>query len=115
MGRSAPRSARRFVASSLAGLAGDVVATAQLLVSELVTNSVTHTRTREPVCVEVDVDDDRVRIEVLDAGPGGVRLVGPGVGVRDHGFGLRLVDALARDWGARRVEHQTQVWFELAL
>lgn len=83
---------------------------AELLLSELVTNSVLH-GSGEHVVVLIDPEPaGRLRCEVVDAGEG---FVPRG---RDHdqaigGWGLDLVDRLAESWGVR--EGSTHVWFEL--
>jgi anti-sigma regulatory factor (Ser/Thr protein kinase) len=85
--------------------------TAQLLVSELVTNAVKYGR--GPLRVELAVADGRFRAEVVDGGAG---FEHSGRSVDDletpGGWGLHLVEALSDRWGRR--EGSTQVWFELA-
>jgi anti-sigma regulatory factor (Ser/Thr protein kinase) len=78
---------------------------ARLAITELVTNAVHHGRRRtdqDVLRLIIEVEDDRVRVEVEQPGPAsGVRVVEPrpddpdGIG----GFGLRLVEELADDWG----------------
>ncbi|MET8167555.1 SpoIIE family protein phosphatase [Streptomyces sp. NPDC005329] len=85
---------------------------AELMVSELVTNAVRHSR-RSPVALrlvrgdtllcEVE-DDDHELPTLLNAGPGD-----------EAGRGLRVVSALAREWGASRTAAGKSVWFELTL
>jgi len=86
----------------------------RLLVTELVTNGVRHGSERGPVGVSVVVRDERVRVEVSDAGrgfspPEAPMPHGDGTG----GWGLQLVDRVAAAWGVD-VEGTTCVWFELA-
>ena len=109
---SAPSTARTFVRSVLeaAGAGDDVVDTAVLVVSELVTNAVLHTD--GPVAVEVRTEPGPVRIAVLDAAPTApsVRHYSDGAMT---GRGLDLVDAVCTRWG---VDHQTRgktVWAEV--
>ena len=68
---------------------------AQLVASELVMNAVLHGR--EPIVVRVSVERDSTILEVYDAGEGL-----PAVAPEDEAGhrGLRVVDALASDWGA---------------
>jgi len=84
---------------------------AELLLSELVTNSVRHGR-GERVVVLIDADDaGALRCEVVDDGVGFVprgRREDQNIG----GWGLDLVERLAMSWGVR--EGSTHVWFELA-
>ncbi|MFF1543341.1 SpoIIE family protein phosphatase [Streptomyces sp. NPDC058291] len=85
---------------------------AELMVSELVTNALRHSR-RRPVALrlvrgdtllcEVE-DDDHELPNLLSAGPGD-----------EAGRGLRVVSALARGWGASRTAEGKSVWFELTL
>lgn len=96
-----------------AGLAGERCDTALLLVSEIVTNAVLHSKAlpSTPIRFSADADDDRVRVDVYDGGPNFV----PAPGSRERGgWGLRLLDREARDWGVRQNDG-TLVWFELGL
>jgi anti-sigma regulatory factor (Ser/Thr protein kinase) len=109
---SVPR-ARAFVRAGLTGiLDADVVAAAELCVSELVTNAVLHAGT--PVQVHVTGVTDGIRISVQDGSP-----VMP-LRVRHSrtaatGRGLALVTAVSHSWG---VDLSTgggkTVWCELA-
>jgi anti-sigma regulatory factor (Ser/Thr protein kinase) len=88
---------------------------AQLLVSELVTNSVCHAQLDAGATVRVSVEicDRFVRLEVEDPGDVAIGAVAPD---REHGggFGLFLVEALAQRWGSKH-EGTTCVWAELAI
>ncbi|MFE6170755.1 SpoIIE family protein phosphatase [Streptomyces sp. NPDC056464] len=86
--------------------------TAELLVSELVTNAVRHSHSR-PVELRLvrgdtllcEVDDDAHDLpNLLHAGP-----------LDETGRGLRVVSTLAREWGASRTNAGKTVWFELTL
>ncbi|MGW4751763.1 SpoIIE family protein phosphatase [Streptomyces chartreusis] len=86
--------------------------TAELLVSELVTNAVRHSHGRpvelrlvrgDTLLCEVD-DDDHDLPTLLSAGP-----------IDDAGRGLRVVSMLAREWGTSRTSAGKTVWFELTL
>lgn len=90
---------------------------AQLLVSELVTNSVRHSGASagDGVVVRVELTPSMLRIEVEDPGRGGVIGPGAGDGERGGGFGLNLVQALSERWGVERVAvGGTRVWAQLA-
>ncbi|WP_055697937.1 SpoIIE family protein phosphatase [Streptomyces silaceus] len=86
--------------------------TAELLVSELVTNVVRHARSGRvdlrlvrsgTLLCEVE-DDDQTLPTLLSAGPGD-----------EFGRGLRVVSTLAKEWGTSRTGAGKTVWFELAL
>lgn len=111
-GPGAPTYARRFIESRLGSHGEDVVEHARLLVSELITNAVRH-GAGERVTLSVTEADDAVRIEVANIGPELVvdaPLRSPEI--RSGGFGLWLVDRLARAWGVES-SPTTRVWFEL--
>jgi hypothetical protein len=116
-GPEAPGAARTLVHDALAGTDADVDVVL-LMVSELVTNAVLHTRRN-------------ARLRLIDLGPSGFR-----VEVEDHdthvpepaetagangGFGLRIIDNFARSWGTTLVEGSSRkdgargkvVWFEV--
>ncbi|AVH55477.1 MULTISPECIES: SpoIIE family protein phosphatase [Streptomyces] len=85
---------------------------AELMVSELVTNAVRHAHSRQielrlvrgdTLLCEV-ADDDHTLPTLLSAGPGD-----------EFGRGLRVVSRLAREWGASRTSAGKTVWFELTL
>ena len=86
----------------------------RLLVSELVTNSVRHaTHDRHgTVALRVNVEADKVRVEVTDAGDGfepAPRTEGQS---QASGWGLYLVDRMTDRWGVVR-DTMTRVWFEI--
>jgi PAS domain S-box-containing protein len=84
--------------------------TAQLCVSEIVTNAVVHAGT--PVQLDVILTADRVRIEVVDGGaapPERVEADDEDV----HGRGIAIVELLSSDWGVERRDDGKCVWFEL--
>ena len=115
----APGAARVVVADCLGDrVAASVFHDAQLLVSELVTNSVRHSGVPagSEVIVSVDLTPGMVRVDVEDPGHAGtVALRAPEVG-SGGGYGLNLVQALSERWGMERVaEGGTRVWAQLAL
>jgi anti-sigma regulatory factor (Ser/Thr protein kinase) len=104
------RRSRDFLAGTGAGHHCQQVA--ELLVSELVTNAVTHARTTAGL--SVSVTGSTARIEVTDDGPGQPELRDPDPG--HGGYGLWLVDWLARSWGVNTGNGQDKtVWFTLLL
>jgi anti-sigma regulatory factor (Ser/Thr protein kinase) len=115
----APGAARVVVADCLGDrVAASVFRDAQLLVSELVTNSVRHSGVPagSEVIVSVDLTPGMVRLDVEDPGHAGtVALRAPEAG-SGGGYGLNLVQALSERWGMERVaEGGTRVWAQLAL
>lgn len=95
-------------------MAGDI----ELIVSELVTNSVVHAGMGPDDSIGVDVRlvEDRLRIAVVDGGGEGVPHVVAPDPERPGGMGLWLVARLAADWGVVRDRSGlTEVWCELAL
>lgn len=112
---SVPR-ARHLTAQRLEELHVDdagVRATAELLVSELVTNVIKHTGSRPTLTVSRD--DQLVRIEVADEEAAGVPLERDVDVTAEHGRGLLLVSALASAWGYDRSDEGKRIWVELDL
>jgi anti-sigma regulatory factor (Ser/Thr protein kinase) len=103
---------------AIAGLAGHVgigiLGDLRLLVSELVTNSVRHAGldSDDAIGLEITVSSERVRVEVMDIGPGFDRRSPEPREDRTGGYGLFLVDRLADRWGVVSDE-ATRVWFEI--
>lgn len=110
-GPASAAAARRFVRTALDGAARDLVDTAQLLVSELVTNAVLHARTE----VEVSVArlEGRVRVGVGDRRPGRGLVPQRCSPYAGTGQGLVLVEQLASPFGADGGDGGKTVWFEL--
>jgi anti-sigma regulatory factor (Ser/Thr protein kinase) len=112
----APALARAGLRSVTRGLPDRAAADLALLTTEIVSNAVRHA-SRSPgdeIILRVAADDDIVRVEVVDGGelfeplPAG----GPW-DVRSDGWGLYLVDALAKAWGIEEEANGKRVWFEL--
>jgi anti-sigma regulatory factor (Ser/Thr protein kinase) len=113
----APVAARAAVTAWTAGQLSDtMLADVQLLLSELVTNSVRHADAARGgiVRVRARIRGDALRLEVQDAGK--TRPIARRAPDRQHGggFGLHVVEALSRRWGVSR-DAGTCVWAELAL
>jgi anti-sigma regulatory factor (Ser/Thr protein kinase) len=93
---------------------GDVLETAELLTTELVTNALVHTG--RGAVLKVTVTGRRLRVEVRDfVRPRPSRLLmGRGSDAdATGGRGLLLVAALADTWGVRGHALGKSVWFEL--
>jgi anti-sigma regulatory factor (Ser/Thr protein kinase) len=115
---SSPAEARRFVARSLADVlgdrdgAGDVIADAELIVSELLSNAVNAECDRTELTLTAR--DDRVRIEVHDDAGGNPEVQKPSA-EDEHGRGLLIVAALSAAWGVDTSAVGKRVWAELTL
>lgn len=113
--------ARDLVDASGLGVEGELRDDLRLLVSELATNAVRHgtvdgTVSPAEIRIRVGVEENRVRVEVHDGGPGFEhRPRGPHARL-DSGWGVHFVHLLADRWGAGRDPSGSWVvWFELGL
>lgn len=79
-----------------------------LVVSELVSNSVRHSRSSE-IDLKVTAGSGRIRVEVTDDGPG-FSIDDP----RGEGMGLTIVEKLADSWGMHNGAHEFTVWAEMS-
>jgi hypothetical protein len=111
-----PAQARRLARARLTGwsVCEDTCDTADLVISELVTNAIVHTASGIVVCELYD-GGDLVRIAVRDEGcaPGEPH-PSPQRPEEEHGRGLFLVDALCQAWGAQENGPGLLVWADLA-
>lgn len=105
------RRARRLVTAQLDEWnLEDLADTAELLVSELVTNALRHTR--GPLRLNLCVRGSRLRCEVEDTDPAGpVRRVVDADA--EGGRGTELLDLLAEAWGSTRMPTGKTMWFEM--
>lgn len=105
--------ARRFVAAELADVSAEALETVTLMVSELASNAIRHARTR--FRVGVARNGHHLRVEVTDSGQGDPARRSPDP-TEPAGRGLRIVDALADEWGVHHVRDADKtVWFTLDL
>ena len=119
---TSPALARSQVTCACADLSAEVVATVELIVSELVTNAVIHPRpsahpSRRPqVGLECHRTERRVRVAVSDHDGRPPRLSRPD-GLVESGWGLNLAVRLAHDCGVYVLPdgRGKTVWFELDL
>src|SRR4051812_49749366 len=104
--------ARRLLLAALDGREDPAVDDAVLMISELVTNAVRHTRTI--LLVLVTIEDHTLHVDVTDDNP---TLPAPPNPEHDAtgGRGLRIVDALATRWGITPTKEGKTVWFEMQL
>ena len=114
-GPRAPERARAWLQSAADWLPEEVERNLLLLTCELVNNSVLHGKASEDDMIEIELNrtDTGVRAEVRDRGPG----FAPRERDKDldepGGWGLVLVESIAKRWGVER-DSGTRVWFELA-
>jgi transcriptional regulator with XRE-family HTH domain/anti-sigma regulatory factor (Ser/Thr protein kinase) len=108
---AAPGIARAALATTAVGIPVSLYDDAALLVSELVTNSVTHSGSRW-IDLAISLDLERLRIEVADQGTQAVRLRAPD---ESGGWGLTLVAEIAHRWGVERRSDGKTVWVEFDL
>lgn len=103
-------SARRFVAKTL----GDrpETATALLLTSEAVTNSVIHTDGPTVTVVVIEIPSG-LRLEVTDGGADTVPTIHGGCDLREDGRGVFLLRHLSVRSGFHADERGLTYWFEL--
>jgi anti-sigma regulatory factor (Ser/Thr protein kinase) len=113
-GPYAAAEARRAVARLGSGLDSPQLETLQLLVTELVANSVRHAGPSS-VDLQATIADGRIWLQVTDHGPGFDPIEERARAERrmDGGWGLLLVERLADRWGVGAGEGTTSVWFEL--
>jgi len=116
-GPDAAAEARRAIAKLRADLDPPLMETLRLLVTELVTNSVRHTEC-DSLTLRVAIGKAAVLTEVADDGPNfdaeaAVEAEQLDDRAEDTGWGLFLVQRLARDWGVKKDERSKRVWFEL--
>lgn len=114
--RSAPGAARTMVdqdlAKELGSRAAGLTADAAIVLSELVTNAVLAGSTT--VAVTLSFTDDMLSVQVTDDGPGWP-LSRPSRPDDLHGRGLKIVAAIADQWGAEPVAGGKAVWATFVL
>jgi hypothetical protein len=105
--------ARRFTADTLDGWGlVDPERTTAIVVTELVSNAVRHSRA--PLALRLLHHDGRVVVEVLDADDRPPRPFQPAIH-DEHHRGLFLVERLSERWGSRPAAGGKVVWAELTL
>jgi serine/threonine-protein kinase RsbW len=117
-GTAESASAARLMALQLLGDSDPAAETVMLLVSELVTNAIVHSQSGAPggtVTVALCPVSAGVLVQVRDdGGPSEPRLAEIATGAAEHGFGLRLVDALADSWGTISGPDSRVTWCRVA-
>ncbi|HWJ63231.1 MAG TPA: ATP-binding protein [Acidimicrobiales bacterium] len=111
-GLHAPSIARAFIRCAVELLGASASEDVLLLTSEAVTNSVVHAST-ESVGVSLWRSEGHVHVSVTDNDPVEPQIQ-PDDPTRAGGFGVRLIDMLADDWGVARIGDDGKcVWFEV--
>jgi anti-sigma regulatory factor (Ser/Thr protein kinase) len=113
------KAARAFIAqvAAMHGLCDEI---ACLLGSEVVTNALQHSHSRQPggmITITTTVTTGLVLVEVTDDGglsEPGFREAEAEDMYAEGGRGLRLVDELSADWGYYRHGDRLVTWFEIA-
>jgi anti-sigma regulatory factor (Ser/Thr protein kinase) len=115
--REAPSLARAAIAgfSENRDMDAATLATLTLLVSEVVTNAVTHPDVEPPASIRLAarIASGRIRVEVTDEGSG-FTPEPRDPSQPDRGYGLYLLEQQASAWGVARQSGNT-VWFELSV
>jgi anti-sigma regulatory factor (Ser/Thr protein kinase) len=109
-----PGAARTAVGEQGFSVPARVLPDLQLLVSELVTNSVRHAQLvpGQRIELRMHVETGMVRVEVEDPGPGFSPSPRRSGDRRDDGWGLYLVEHIADRWGVMDGPPSI-VWFEM--
>ncbi|MGW2861590.1 ATP-binding protein [Streptomyces sp. NPDC001205] len=91
----------------------EVVEAAQMCVTELVTNVITHVGPGTPATLAVSMSDTRLRIEVCDPNTRVLPTLLAPHEMDEGGRGMRIVDAIALRWGVILQTDSKVVWCEL--
>ncbi len=101
--------ARRFVRRLGLPVTEDAVASAELMVTELVTNVVLHARTH--AVLGVAVTSETVLVTVQDEDAAHPEQQPYGTSLAQQGRGLHIVETLADRWGVSAYDGGKVVWF----
>jgi anti-sigma regulatory factor (Ser/Thr protein kinase) len=104
--------ARRILDRVAAEVDPGRLADARLLVSELIANAVEHVDEDGAIELRIDVDVRRLRVEVIDPGPGFTPVPRRAGDPKDSGWGLHFIAQVADRW-AVDTDGGGRVWFEL--
>src|SRR5688500_10290190 len=98
----APGIARRAVEKLGSSVDAGVMCDAQLLVSEVVTNSIKHSGSEDPIRLRIWARRSGLKVEVADGGFGFETGPLPAHDDREGGRGLLILETLADRWGTSR-------------
>ena len=103
------REARDYVADLLAarGWSDTAIEKARLVISELATNAILHAQTPFELTCHID---GKARFEIRDWEPASIPLVADAKPGRVGGLGLRLIEAIASEWGVETHPEFKVVW-----
>ena len=114
-----PAQGRRLLESALDSLPGSVVADAQLLLTEVLSNAILHGSAGAGARLDVSVEADEsiLRVTVTDRSPQFPRpSINPPDPMAASGWGLYLLERLAKRWGVEDApDGGSAVWFELSV
>ena len=103
------RLARDVVTDCIEGVSDELRDDALLMTTELVSNALRHGE--GVVSLQVINESGELLVEVADEGSGAIEMTPKPSSL--GGWGLRVVDRIADDWGVR--PGSTRVWFRLSL
>jgi anti-sigma regulatory factor (Ser/Thr protein kinase) len=109
----APGIARREVEKVAPAVEDGLLRDAQLLVSEVVTNSIKHSGSDDPIRLRVWTRASGLKVEVADGGYGFEPAEPAMRDDAEGGRGLMILDTLADRWGTGQ-DGRGRVWFELS-
>jgi anti-sigma regulatory factor (Ser/Thr protein kinase) len=109
----APAEARRACEQLAPEVEQAVLRDVQLVVSELVTNSVRHSGSGEPIRLRAWAKANGLKVEIADAGRGFEPADDAGDVESEGGRGLLILESLADRWGVN-LDAYTRVWFEIS-
>lgn len=91
----------------------ELVDTAQLCVSELLTNAILHVGKGTPVTLHASMAGPHPRLSLTDPDPRPLPPLRPAPETSETGRGLALLDALTTHWGVDRHATGKTIWCEL--
>jgi two-component sensor histidine kinase len=105
---------RKAVASAAAVRGAEVSEVVGLIFSELVTNTVRHSKAPLDARIEVSLslEGPCIRGQVRDNGVGFIPADTPGPN-DEGGYGLIILDRLVKQWGVDSASGRTNIWFEI--